>query len=391
MFLTFKYRLLPTKAQHAALASILEDQRQLYNAALEERIGCYRKTGRGREYMDQCHSVVEWRKSDPSAAECPANIQRWTLKRIEGAYAAFFRRMKGGDAPGYPRFKGCARWNSFGFAEFCGIRWDGKRLRFRTMPGALRVHLHRPLPAPVNIRFCVFRRDDKGWTVSFRVRAAGPEAVAVVNQVGIDAGLKVLAHLSDGVVIPNPRIARAAEKDMRRRQRALSRCQPRSNRRRKVRREVTRLNAKIADTRKTYLHQQSAMVVKTYDLVAVEDLNIANMKRHPTMARSIHDASWGAFYQMIAYKAERAGKTFVKVPAKNTTQRCSGCGVLVPKSLAVRTHSCPECGLVIDRDWNASLNILQAVAGLDRLKTAHEGISADRNIKRKPQMIGHLP
>src|SRR5258705_8163391 len=112
MILTYRYRLLPTKRQHRALEEILESQRQLYNAALEERIGAYRSAGISRTYFDQCKALTEWRQSDPEAAELPANLQRWTLKRLEDAYQSFFRRMRTGWKPGFPRFRGKGRFDS---------------------------------------------------------------------------------------------------------------------------------------------------------------------------------------------------------------------------------------------------------------------------------------
>ena len=361
MILTFKYRLLPTKRQHKALAAICEAQRILYNAALEERIDCYHKTGKGRTYIDQCRALTVWRREDLEATAIPLNLQRWTIKRLDDAFAAFFRRAKkrNGKA-GFPRFRGKGWWESFGFAEFLGIRWDGRRLRFKSFPGGLRVHLHRALPPDTDIRSCIFRRDGKGWYICFQVAMPMPEKRAVTTAVGVDLGLKVFAYQSDGVVIPNPRIARRAEKEMRRRQRALSRCKRGSNRRQKVKAQVVKVHRKIVNTRATWLHQQSARLANSYDLIVAEDLRVQNMMKHPTLTRSIADASWSKFLSMVEYKAERAVAHFVTVDPRNTSQTCSGCGQLVPKSLAVRTHSCPHCGLVIDRDWNAALNILNA-------------------------------
>jgi putative transposase len=144
-------------------------------------------------------------------------------------------------------------------------------------------------------------------------------------------------------------------------------CKRGSNRRKKVGEHVARLHRKIADTRATWLHQQSAALIKRADLIAVEDLNVKNVVRHPTLARSISDASWSKFLGFPEYKAERAGTHFVRLDPRKTSQTCSGGSNLVPKSLAVRTHSCPSCGLVIDRDWNASLNIPAAGIGLGAL------------------------
>jgi putative transposase len=365
MILTYHYRLLPSKRQHVALREICESQRQLYNAALEERIDCYRKIGKSVSYMDQCKSLTLCRRDLPEMNALPVKLQRWTLKRLDEAFSGFFRRIKARNGKaGFPRFRGGGWWDSFGFGEFSGIRFDGGRLRFSGMPSGLKLHLHRTLPEGADIRSCVFRRDGRGWHVSLQIAVEAAEKRVAAKMVGIDLGLKVFAYCSDGVILPNPRIARKAERAQRRAQRALSRCKRGSSRRRKVKMRLARLHRKIADTRNTWLHQYSATLVKRTDLIVVEDLNVANMIRHPTLARSIADASWSKFLGFLAYKAERAGVHFVRIDPRKTSQKCSGCGELVPKSLAVRIHSCPHCGLVIDRDWNAARNILRA--GLPR-------------------------
>jgi putative transposase len=211
------------------------------------------------------------------------------------------------------------------------------------------------------------RRDGRGWVACLQIAVEAAEKCTVSTAVGVDLGLKVFAYCSDNVVIPNPRIARKAEKELRLRQRALARCKRGSNRRQKVRARVTKLHRKIADKRNSWLHQQSAALIKRADLIAVEDLKVSNMVRHPTLARSISDASWSKFVSMLGYKAEKAGSHLIRVDPRNTSQKCSGCGDLVSKSLAVRTHACPSCCLVIDRDYNASLNILKAGIGLGAL------------------------
>jgi putative transposase len=361
MILTYRYRLLPSKRQHRALANLLDAQRELYNAALFERIDCYRKTHKAVSYIDQCKSLTLCRRALPEMGKLPANLQRWTLRRLDNAFQGFFRRVNADTGKaGFPRFRGRGAWDSFGFAEFSGIRFDGRRLRFAGMPRGLKLHLHRRVPAGADIRSCVFRREVRGWHVCLQMAVKAAEKRAVAKMVGVDLGLKVFAYCSDGVILPNPRIARKAERAQRTAQRALARCKRGSNRRRKVKIRLARVHRKIANTRSTWLHQQSAALVSRADLIVVEDLNIKNMIRHPTLARSIADASWSKFLDMLRYKAERAGAHLIRVDPRNTSQKCSGCGELVPKSLAVRTHSCPHCGLVIDRDWNASLNILRA-------------------------------
>lgn len=358
MLLSYKYRILLSKRQHRALVEILENQRELYNAALEERIDYYRKTGKGRSYPYQSKALTLCRKELPEMAVIPVTVQRWTLRRLDAAFVGFFRRAKAGKS-GFPRFRSTSRWHSFGFNEFSGIKFDGKRLRFKGMPSGIRVHLHRPLPDNADIRSCVFRLDSRGWHICFQIAVESSEKHTISTAIGIDLGLKVFAYCSDNVVIPNPRIARKAEKEMRRRQRALARCKRGSKRRLKTKARLAKLHRKIVNTRSTWLHQQSAALVNRADLIVVEDLNVKGMLTHPRLARSISDASWSKFLGFLEYKAEKAGAHFVRINPKNTSQKCSGCGELVPKSLAVRTHSCPHCGLSIDRDWNAAKNILR--------------------------------
>jgi putative transposase len=368
VFLTYRYRLLPLKGQHRALERLCAGQRELYNAALEERIDCYRKTGKTRTYIDQCKALTQCRHELPEMGELPPNLQRWTLKRIDDAFQGFFRRVKARSGKtGFPRFRGEGRWQAFGFAEFSGIRFDGKRLRFAGMPGGLKVHLHRELPERADIRSCVFREDGSGWFVSLQIAVPTPEKRAIRSVIGVDLGLEVFAQCSDGVPIPNPRIARRSEKELRRRQRALSRCTRGSHRQAKVRGQVARVHRKITNTRNSWLHKESAGLVKRADLIVVEDLKVANMIRYPILARSIADASWSRFVSMLAYKVEKTGGHLMRVNPRNTSQECSRCHELVPKSLATRTHKCLSCGLVIGRDYNASLNIRRAGIGAGAL------------------------
>jgi putative transposase len=223
------------------------------------------------------------------------------------------------------------------------------------------------LPEDADIRSCVLRREGRGWFICLQISVETPPKHAVASALGVDLGLRVFAYCSDNVVIPNPRIAQRAEKELRRRQRALARCKRGSQRRHKVRAQVARVHRKVTDTRNTWLHQQSAALVRRADLIAVEDLKVSNMIRHPTLARSIADASWSRFLWMLDYKVEKTGGHLIRVDPRNTSRKCSGCDELVQKSLAVRTHACPSCGLAIDRDYNASLNILRAGMGAGAL------------------------
>lgn len=353
--LTYKYRLLPTKRQHAALAEILESQRILYNAALQERIDCYRKTGKTRTCIDQFKALTELRQ-DSLYAEFPLKLQRWTLKRLDEAYAGFFRRLKLSGKAGFPRFRGRSRWRSFGFVEFRGIRLDGHRIRFNGLPGSLRIHVHRPLPDG-QLLGCAFTRDSKGWSITFQYRLSIAALPPNDSPVGLDMGLTTLAMLSTGEAIPNPRVAKRAERELRRRQRALTRCKRGSNRRTKVRTQVTRLHAKVANSRRTYLHQVSMRLVRDHDLIAVENLNVKGLAAG-MLAKSVNDAAWSKLKDFLAYKAAKAGRRVVEVKANGTSQTCPECGQVKAKSLAERVHRC-DCGCVMDRDHAAAVVVLK--------------------------------
>jgi len=352
---TYKYRLLPNKRQHADLRRILEDQRQLYNAALESRISYYAKTGKSMTYFGQCKELAELRKY-ADFGNTPSDLQRATLKRLDRSYRAFFRRLRKGGKVGFPRFKGRGWWDSFGFNEWSGIRFDGKRIRFKGLAGGLRVHLHRPLPEG-KILSCQFGRDTKGWHICFQLRIKAKLFLSAGKNIGLDMGLSSLASTSTGHSIPNIRAAERHHFDMRRRQRHMSRCVKGSNGRSKARERVARLHTKIRNTRRTYLHQVSAKLIRENDLIAIENLNIKGLAAG-TLAKSIYDAGWATLNEFLAYKAESAGRQLIKVDPRNTTQACSGCGVIVPKDLNQRWHECPDCGLSLDRDVNAARNIL---------------------------------
>ena len=357
MILTYRYRLLPTKAQHRALEAILESQRQLYNAALEERIDAYRKAKVTRTYFDQTKALTEWRRDDPEASALPVGVQRATLKRLDEAYKAFFRRVKSGGKPGFPRFRGKGWFDSFGFREFRGISMQAGRLRFKGMPGALRVHRHRPIPAEAVIRSCVFRRDVKGWMVGLAAELPPPPLREGERAVGVDLGITTFAALSDGAMIPSLKAARLAQRRLRVAQRALARKKRGSQGRGKARTGVRRCHAATARRRANHLHLASARLVRDYDVIAIEALQVKGLARS-RLAKDVHDASWAKFISFLRYKAAKAGTRLIEVDPRNTSQDCSGCGARVPKELGDRQHECPHCGLSIDRDLNAARNIL---------------------------------
>ena len=356
--LTCKFRLLPSRGQHDKLRAALDHARNLYNAALQERIDCYQKTGRGRSWQDQCKALTELR-ADPEWTGYPVTLQRWPLKQVDLAFAAFFRRAKAKNGrAGFPRFRGREWFKTFGFSDRSGWGVTGDRLRMKGI-GSIRLHLHRDLPsAPIA---CKVKREGRHWYALLTVESAcasehtGPA-------VGMDVGITTLAALSTGELIANARPGRRAEREMRRRQRALARCKRGSHNRRKAKARLAALHAKIVRTRETHLHQVSASLTARFSLIAVEKLNIKGLAGG-MLAKEVHDAAWGRLNQFVAYKAARAGGRRVETDPYRTSQECPECGAIKRKDLSERTHRCP-CGCVLPRDVASGLVILARV-GID--------------------------
>ncbi len=409
MFLTYQYGLRPARAQHRALEAILEGQRLLYNAALQERRDAWRLAGRSVTRIDQSKSLTQIRADDPEGyGALPVNLSRWSLKKLDESFQAFFKRIKkkNGKA-GFPRFKSKARWRSFGFAEFSGIRLVDGKLMFNGLPGGLRVHMHRPLPAGASIKSCVFTKDGGRWKVSFQVDAPDVHTVRreAGDLVGIDWGVETLAVLSTEEAIENPRFGKEAAPEVRRASRKLARAKRGSKRRQKTRAQLARVRRKVANRRKTYLHRTTASLARRFGCLAVEDLKVKNMtasakgtaenpgtnvRQKAGLNREILDTSPGMFFAMLRYKAERAGGNFVAVDAKETSQECSGCGGLVRKDLDVRIHRCAHCNLRIHRDENAARNVLRRAVAGPWSGFAHDNVPAWAQARARGRRSGNL-
>lgn len=348
---TFRFRLKPTRAQHNRLREALEHCRHLYNAALEERIDCYHKTGKGRSFMDQCRALTELR-ADPAYCQFAAVMQRGALRQVDHAYSAFFKRG------GFPRFKGGDRFKSVSWPQKDGWRFDGQ---FSAKGiGAVRVQQHRALPStPISARI---KREGRHWHLFLACQIEGGAENDNGEAIGLDLGLSSFAALSDGTLIPNPRRGRKGQAELRRRQRALARCKRGSRRRAKVRQRVAAAYASVKQARRTFHFQTAADLVSRYGLIAVENLNVKGLSRG-TLARDVNDAAWGSFLQILCDKAESAGRQVVKVDPRGTSQTCPSCGLVEHKKLWERVHSCP-CGFTADRDVAAAQVILfRAVHG----------------------------
>ena len=364
MIHTCKYLLYPRKQEAEMLDYLLAMSRNAYNKALEQRISIYKETGAGVTYRTQWTWFRDLRRADPDGLGLlNATCLQQTLRRLDKAYKAFFRRVKAGGATGFPRFKGYHRWKSieFTYGDGCKLRFDksNRAVLYVQNVGEIKIKYHREIP-DCKIKHVVVKRDLDRWYVCFQVEIPKPEIVERdKNEVGIDMGLLSLLALSDGALIDNPRWFRSGKSKLRVAQRHLSRCKRGSNRRKKAASRAAKLHEHIVNQRLDFWHKTTRSLVNSYSLIALEDLNLKFMTHNHHLALSAHDAGLGMFQQLLSYKAEEAGTEIVTVNPAYTSQMCSSCGAIVKKSLSVRTHKC-SCGLTLDRDVNAAINVLNS-------------------------------
>lgn len=385
---TYRYRIYPTAAQAQALESQLRDACDLYNAALQQRRDAWREQGVSITGNEQQLAVKELRAGgliDPSANSWS---QAEALVRLDRAFQAFFRRTRDGEAPGFPRFRSAARYDtltwSFRGHGGCKVREDG-RLSLQAV-GAVRVRWHRPLPADAALRQVAVTRTGGKWYAGFSVETASKPLPATDCAVGIDLGISTFAATSNGELLVGPRAYRKTQAQLRVAQRRVARRQRGSSRRRKAAQQLARKHEHIRRVRADHAHKLAHGLVNDYDFIALENLNIRGLAQM-ALAKDVHDQGWAQFVQHLSDKAECAGRTVVLVDPKNTSQECSGCGEIVRKSLSQRVHSC-ACGLTLDRDVNAARNILARGLGQSpQAPTVGEGPCGRL---RSRQTAGHL-
>ncbi len=402
----YKYRLYPTKKQHATLQWTLDRARELYNAALQERRDAYtskvkRHPGFYDEetrqqltkehaltYTRQAAELPEIKQVRPEYEDIYSQVLQDVLRRVDKAFKAFFRRVKKGQKPGYPRFKGEGHYDSFTYPQ-SGFSLTADNRVCLSKIGSIKVKFptgKKAHPPQGTLKTCTIKREGEHWFVVV-ICEREPERVYHPSEeaVGLDLGLMHFATLSTGERIENPRHLRRAEAKLKQRQQVLARKKRGSARRHKAGQQIGKLHRHIRNQRRDFHHKQARKLVTRYGLICFEDLKPANMSRRPKpkqeeatgqylpngasakagLNKSIRDAGWGQFVRICEGKAESAGTRVLKVNPKNTSQRCSQCGAMVPKDLEERWHSCPSCGAELDRDHNSALDVLRL--GLEAL------------------------
>jgi putative transposase len=353
---TFKYKLKPTPEQERAMEFVLRRCRELYNAGLQERQEAWRKCGVSITTASQSAQLPAIKEARPEYREVHSQVLQDVLTRLERAFQAFFRRVQAGETPGYPRFQGSNRYNTFTYKQF----GNGATLDkgFLVLSKIWRLALRWSRPMEGTPKTVTISRDADGWYVSFSCADVPLHPLPSTGQeTGIDLGIEAFATLADGQRIFHPGWYRTAERRLKTAQRCVSRRKKGSNRRRKAMKLLAKAHLRVKRQRQDFHHKVALRLVQTNDAIYHEDLQTANMLKNHHLAKSISDAGWSQFLSILAAKAAYAGRRVVAVPPAYTSQRCSGCGVLVAKGLSVRWHSCPECGTSLHRDHNAAKNI----------------------------------
>jgi putative transposase len=397
MMKAFKYRLYPTRKQADVLQFTLDRNRELYNAALEERREAWRMSRVSVTYEMQSAQLPAIKEDRPEYNEIYSQILQDTLKRVDKAFKNFFRRVKKGEKAGYPRFQGYNRYDSFCYPQIeklkgnPTVRIENGKVIFPKI-GHVKVKQHRPMEGKV--KTCTIKREGDCWYVVFACEIeASPKLPYTDLAIGIDMGLKHFMTDSNGDVVDNPRFFRKSHGKLKKKQQRLAKKKMGSNRRKRAVRLVAKAHKKIRNQRRDFHHKQARILVDTFETIVFEDLSMHHMVKRPKakqdengkylhngaskkagLNKSILDAGWGSFIDKVLHKAEWAGVTVMQVDPKKTSQMCSACGKEGEhKDLSVRTHVCIHCGIVLDRDYNAALNILDRGLGRSPRETVTTG------------------
>jgi len=352
---TFKYKAKINRVTETNALRWLDLCRNLYNCALEQRINLYRQHKKSLSMYDQQNQLPKLKKEILEYKEIDAQCIRNVIIRVDKAYKAFFRRIKKGEKAGFPRFQGKYRYNSFTL-EQNSWKLDGKYLTIKKL-GVFKLFLSRSIEGDIK-EIIIKHAPTNKWFVTFSCdnvpEIKYPESK---ESIGIDVGIKSFLTDSKGNVVNNPHFFVKAQIDLRKKQRKLSRRKKGSNRRNDSRLIVAKAHEKIVNQRLDFLHKTANKYLEQYAVISIEKLQIKNMVQNSKLSKSISDVGWGTFFNILKYKAEYAGRKIIEVNPHNTSQICSGCGTKVPKTLTDRIHCCPECGLIIDRDFNSAINI----------------------------------
>jgi len=357
-----KHRVYPTKAQEHRLERTLETCRQVYNSLLNWRKHDYDVLGKSPSWYDQKKGITAWKEQHPELSDVHSQVLQDVSVRVDLAFKAFFRRVKAGETPGFPRIKGD------GYDSFCfpgtgyAVVKGGLRLSKITEPNStIKMRLHRPLVGKVKT-CCIHRVGSNPksckWFACFAVEQEDNPLPPCTEAVGLDVGLNSFLALSNGEFVDNPRFFRRDEKALAKAGKKQAKTKKRSRERKKANKVLSRIHERIRNRRHDFVHQTARRLVNGFGVIAVEKLNVKGMVKNHHLAKSISDAAWSMFRTVLTHKAESAGHEVIAVNPAYTSQDCHACGYRAKKKLSERWHLCPMCSASLDRDTNAAINIL---------------------------------
>ncbi len=373
----------PTARQHVALAACVEAHRELYNAALQERRNAWTHSKTRIRYGEQAAQLTEIRTVRPDMAVWSYSSQQATLRRLNKAFESYFRRVKARVKPGYPRFKGRTRFGSVEWPkDGDGARWhpDSDRVYLQGI-GQVKVTAHRKVLG--RVKTIQILRQGRRWMLVLSCDEVPTKPLpATGRRAGIDLGITSFAIISDGKHVKNPRWARTAASKLAAAQQRLGSAKHGSNNRARRRETVAARHRKIANARRDFQHKAALRLVECYDLLVVENLAVVNMTRRSKpvpdpdqeggflpngaaaktgLNRSICDAGWGQFLSILRAKAEDAGRIWIEVDPRHTSNRCEVCNYTNRKNRVTQAEfRCQACGYTTQADEHAARNILRA-------------------------------
>ncbi len=363
--LCLKYRLFPTKEQTRKLEDTLETCRLVYNSLVNDRVFQYETAKASVGRYDQQKMFPQWSKDFPEVKAVHSQVLQNVAVRVDLAFRAFFRRVKAGETPGFPRLKGKGQYDSITYPQ-SGFKIGDSTISVSMFgkPVQIKAKLHRPIVGTV--KTCTVRRYGSKWFVCFSVEQEDDFLPKSTDAIGLDAGLNSFLALSNGEFVANPRFFRRDEKALAKAGRKQAKTKKRSKERRKANKVLARIHERVRNRRHDFVHQNARRIVNRFGVIAVEKLNVKGMLGNHCLAKSISDAAWSMFRTILTSKAESAGRDakgaalreVIAVNPAYTSQDCHKCGFRGKKKLSERWHLCPMCRASLDRDTNAAINIL---------------------------------
>ena len=383
MLKSYKFRIYPTKSQETKLENTFSMCRYLYNWSLAERNDVWEEEKKSISYNEQQDKLPALKKERPWFASVHSQVLQNVLKRLDNAYKNFYRRAKDPKVKekGYPKFKKKGQWNSITYPQppAFQILKDGQ-VRI-SMIGDVKIIFHRKISEKAQLKTLTITKEGDKWFACFSVEINGYQIEPkqdLSNSIGIDLGLIDFYYASDGSHAQVPKFFRKKQKQLEELHKKLSKCEKRTGKYYKILKSLRNTYYRIRCQRWDYLHKTANYLLSKFDLIVHEKLNIRGMIRRPKpkqdengkylpnnagakagLNKSIADAGWYKFTEILAYKALAPGKKVLAINPKMTSQNCSNCGEIVEKSLSTRTHRCPYCGFEANRDHNAAINILR--------------------------------